>query len=105
MWWNMRRSLSDYFNEVCQFFAGIEIYPLTFRVCIGQTPVTFALNPYQIIVGYRLLAGLVTVRVNLGFNFHDRTPLASRVERERRVRIAALHRAEKHGGGLVEHNC
>jgi hypothetical protein len=68
--------LSDYFNEICQFCAGIEIYPLAFRVSICQTPGTFALNPCQIIVGYRLLAGLVTVRMKLGFNFHDRPPLA-----------------------------
>jgi hypothetical protein len=80
---------SDYFNEICQFFAGIEIYPFTLRVSIGQTSVTFALNPYQINVGFRLLASLITVRLNLDFSFHDRPPPTGTVERERHVRTAA----------------
>jgi hypothetical protein len=93
---------SDYFNEICQFFAGIEIYPFTVRASIGQTPVTFALNPYQIIVGCRRLAGLITVRLNLDFNFHDRPLPTGTMEHTRHVRIAASRRAEKRSGGSLE---
>lgn len=44
-----------------------------------------------------------TIWCGSGLNVQaQRRPLASRVEREERVRIAAPHRAEKHGGGSLE---
>jgi len=84
-----QRFLTDHFKEVRQLFAHIEIYPLTFRVSIGQTPVTFALNPYQINGGHRSLAGFATVLLNLEFNFHDR-PLLGRTDQALRSFLRRL---------------
>jgi hypothetical protein len=59
----VRRSLlrgpsSDYFDEIRQFFAGIEIYPFACRVQIGQAPIFFALNPDQVLLIWIQSAGL-----------------------------------------------
>jgi hypothetical protein len=54
---------SDYFDEILQFPAGIEVYPFAGRVQIGQAPVFFALNPYQVLENWNLPAGLVIFRV------------------------------------------
>jgi hypothetical protein len=50
---------SDYLDEIRQFLPGIEVYPFAGRICIGQTPVSFALNPYQFLVNWNQTAGLV----------------------------------------------
>jgi hypothetical protein len=54
---------SDYFDEVRQFLPGIEIYPFAGRVQIGQTPVSFALNPHQVLVIWNQPAGFIIFRV------------------------------------------
>jgi hypothetical protein len=41
---------SDHFDKICQFLAGIEVYPFAVRIGKSQAPVTFALDPRQIIV-------------------------------------------------------
>ena len=41
---------SDHFDKIRQFLTGIEIYPLAGRIRIGQAPVSFALNPCQVLV-------------------------------------------------------
>jgi hypothetical protein len=59
---NPRRTepqLSDYFDEIRQFLPGIEVYPFAGRIRIGQTPVSFALNPYQVLENWNQPAGLV----------------------------------------------
>jgi len=43
-------------------------------------------------------AGPATASAILG---RQRPPLANRVERERRIRVAAPHRTEEHGGGSL----
>jgi hypothetical protein len=53
---------SDYFDEIRQFLAGIEVYPFIGRVQIGQTPVSFALNPYQNHVRLNLTSDLAVFR-------------------------------------------
>jgi hypothetical protein len=54
---------ADYFDEIRQFLPGIEVYPFAGRVQIGQTPVSFALNPYRVLVIWNQPAGLVIFRV------------------------------------------
>jgi len=56
--------LSDYFDEIRQFLPGIEVYPFAGRsIRIGQTPVSFALNPYQVLEIWNRTAGLVIFSV------------------------------------------
>jgi hypothetical protein len=38
----------DHLDKVCQFFAVIEIDPLTGRVQMRQAPIFLALNPNQV---------------------------------------------------------
>jgi hypothetical protein len=54
---------SDYFDEIRQFLPGIEVYPFAGRVQIGQAPIFFALNPYQVLENWNQPAGLVIFRV------------------------------------------
>jgi hypothetical protein len=46
----INRLLSDYFDEICQFLPGIEVYPFAGLVQISQAPVFLALNPDQVLV-------------------------------------------------------
>jgi hypothetical protein len=41
---------SNHFDKIRQFLPGIEIDPSAGRIRISQTPVSFALNPHQILV-------------------------------------------------------
>jgi hypothetical protein len=41
---------ANHFDKIRQFLPGIEIYPFAGRIRIGQTPESFALNPYQVLV-------------------------------------------------------
>jgi hypothetical protein len=50
---------SDNFDEIRQFLPGIEVYPFAGRVQIGQAPVFFASNPYQVLENWNQPADLV----------------------------------------------
>ena len=52
----------DDFDEIRQFLPGIEVYSFIGRVQIGQTPVSFALNPYQNHVRLNLPSDLAVFR-------------------------------------------
>jgi hypothetical protein len=55
---------SDYFDEIRQFLPGIEVYPFAGRVIIiGQTTISLALNPYQVLVIWNPPAGFIIFRV------------------------------------------
>ncbi|MGA2181214.1 MAG: hypothetical protein ABSH15_16750 [Verrucomicrobiota bacterium] len=54
---------SDYLDEIRQFLPGIEVYPFAGRISIGQTPVSFALNPYQFLENWNQPVGLVVFSV------------------------------------------
>jgi hypothetical protein len=45
--WYSAGYLSNHFNEIGQHLASIEVHPIASRIGIGQTSVSFALNPYQ----------------------------------------------------------
>ena len=64
---------SDHFDKICQFLAGIEIYPFAGRIGKSQAPVTFALDPHQVIVSFRVLDGILTVGGRLSAGCHGGT--------------------------------
>jgi len=55
--------LFNYFDEIRQFSAGIEVYPFAGFVQIGQAPVFLALNPDQFLENRNWPAGLAIIRV------------------------------------------
>jgi len=61
---------SNHFEEIRQFLAGIEIDPIAGRVKIGQATVSFALDPYQVRVNWKLPAGLDAFKVKFDTVHH-----------------------------------
>ncbi|MGA2178193.1 MAG: hypothetical protein ABSH15_01230 [Verrucomicrobiota bacterium] len=69
---------SDHFDKICQFLAGIEIYPFAGRIGKSQAPVTFALDPHQVIVNFGVLGGILIARVRLSAGCHGNGSLSAR---------------------------